>query len=185
MKSLPRFLLAGSCLALLAAPAFADSVAEILTTAQAAYQRGDLVTAKQNFELVYQLDSHNQTAITFLRRLKAQMPKADGGAKQETQFAGVIIPQIRFTDATLGSALEFIKQQTAKATDGKIPINFVLQIPAETATNTTITLSLTNTPLTEVLRYVGGLAGVTFSYEKYAVVVKPKTAPATAPAPAQ
>ena len=36
-----------------------------------------------------------------------------------------------------------------------------------------ITLNLTNIPFTEALRYVGSLAGVAFTYDKYAIMVKP------------
>jgi hypothetical protein len=44
------------------------------------------------------------------------------------------------------------------------------------------TLALQDVPLTEVLRYIGELANVTFSYEPFAVVVKPgkEAAPAQA-----
>jgi hypothetical protein len=43
-----------------------------------------------------------------------------------------------------------------------------------------------NVPFTEALKYLGELADVQFSFEKYAIVVKKKAAAATAgePAPA-
>ncbi len=192
MKSLPRLMLACGIAFVLAVPAFGASVAELLAEGQAAFQRGDMVAAREAFSLVYQLDARNQTAITFLRRIKAQASKTGTGRERENQLAAVIIPKVDFKEATLGAALEFLKQQVAKGTDGKVPLSFVLQIPDEVAKSTPVTLSLSNTPLTEVLRYLGGLANVTFSYEPYAVVVKPKGAPAattsvgtTTPAPVQ
>jgi hypothetical protein len=44
-----------------------------------------------------------------------------------------------------------------------------------------VTLSVTNIPLTEVLKYIGSLANVQFEYEKYAVRVKPAGAAVPAP----
>jgi hypothetical protein len=37
------------------------------------------------------------------------------------------------------------------------------------------TLSLQNVPFTEVLRYIGELTNVQFSYDRFAITVKPKT----------
>ncbi len=177
MKNLPRFLLACAFLTLLSGAAMADSVADLLKEAQTAYQKGDMETAKRAFEMVYALDAHNQTAITFLRRIKAAAPKAGGAKERERQLAAVILPQVNFKEATLGSALDYVKQQVAKVTEGKVPLSFVLQVPEETMKTTVVTLSLANVPVTEVLRYVGGLANVTFSYEQFAVVVRAKGAP--------
>jgi hypothetical protein len=61
-------------------------------------------------------------------------------------------------------------------------VNFVLQLPEEQVKKQTVTLSLANVPFTEVLRYLGTLSGTTFTFEKYAITVRPAagTAPATA-----
>ena len=58
-----------------------------------------------------------------------------------------------------------------KATNGQQSVNFVLSIPDEQAKTQTITLNLANVPFTEVLKYVGELAGLKFEYEKYAIKV--------------
>ena len=55
----------------------------------------------------------------------------------------------------------------------------MLQIPEEQKSQT-ITLSLSNVPFTEALRYLGDVANVSFAYEKFAIVVKPQTAAPTA-----
>jgi hypothetical protein len=36
-----------------------------------------------------------------------------------------------------------------------------------------VTLSLTNIPLTEALRYLGGLVNAKVEYDKYAIVIRP------------
>ncbi|MES2571333.1 MAG: hypothetical protein V4710_14935 [Verrucomicrobiota bacterium] len=181
MKALPRILLFPLAAALLSTSALGESTVTLMNEAQAAYLRGDMATAKRNFELVHQLDARNTTAIGYLRMIKAAEAKTtNGGAKQEKQLAAVILPQVQFREATLGSALDALKQQVAKASGGKSAISFVLQLPEETVKTTPVTLNLTNVPVTEVLRYMGELANITFSYEPFAVVVKPKNASAKA-----
>lgn len=188
MKTLRKIVLVLGLPALLSAAVFAESAAELLSEAQAAYLRGDMETAKRNFELVYRMDPRNATAIGYLRRIKMQEAKMGAGPKQEKVLAALIIPQVQFKEATLGAALEYLKQAAAKASDGKTAVNFVVapEIPVDT---TIVTLSLANVPFTEVLRYVGNLANVTFSYDQYAISVKPKSAAAaattTAPASVQ
>jgi hypothetical protein len=180
MKVLPRILFCLLLPALLmGARAHADTPAALLAEGQAAYQRGDLPAAKRAFELVYQLDSHNAAAIGYLRRIKAQESgTGSAGSRQQKELATVILPQVQFREATLGSALESLKQQVTKVSGGKTNVSFVLQLPEPAAATTTVTLSLSNVPLPEALRYMGELANVSFSYEPYAIVVRPRAAAA-------
>lgn len=176
MKTLPKILLHCTLVTLLAGGAFGESAQQLLSEAQTAYLRGDMATAKRNFELANQLDPRNPTAIGYLRLIKAKEAQdARGGGGQEKQLAAVIIPKVEFREATFGSALDFLKQQVAGQSQGKIAVNFVLQIPDEQVKTHTVTLSLTNVPFTEVLRYLGTLTGTTFAFEKYAIAVRPAT----------
>jgi hypothetical protein len=185
MKALPKYFVLLNILALLSGAAFGESAAQLLSEAQTAYLRGDFETAKRNFELVNKLDPRNQTAIGYLRMLKARETKTGGGAKQEKELQALIVPQVQFHEATLGSALDYLKQQVTKLSDGKTSVNFVVQLPDEKVKSTTVTLNLTKIPFTEVLRYVGEIANVTFTYEPYAIAVRPKapTPPVAANAP--
>ena len=66
-------------------------------------------------------------------------------------------------------------------------VNFVVQLPEQQA-NVPVTLNVTNVPFTEVLKYVGTLANVTFTYDRYAIMVRPAASTVqavNAPAPAQ
>jgi hypothetical protein len=163
----------------------AQSVQQLLSEAQQAYMRGDLAKAKAQFTTVSQIDPKNPTAIGFLRRIQAEEQK--GGASIEKQLAAVVLPRVEFKEATLGSALNYVKQAVANATQNKTNLNFIVQLPPDQVSTQALTLSLRDIPASEVLRYMGNLANVQFEYEKFAVVVKPKgTAQASnAPAPAQ
>jgi hypothetical protein len=182
MKS-PQFLaLVGSLSLALASGAFAENVQQLLTQAQTAYMRGDVENAKATFEMVKQLDPRNQTAIAFLRRIQVEQAAKGGAGSTEKKFAAVIIPTIEFKDATLREALEFLRKKVNDMPGDKPQVNFVVQLPEEQAASTRITLNLGGVPFTEALKYVGGLASVTFTYDQYAILVKPAGAAPTSKA---
>ena len=162
----------------------AGEAQQFLTEGQAAYLKGDLATAKTDFEWVLKIDPHNRTAAGYLRMIESQEgPKSKGGGAQEKLLSGLTIPKLDFKDATLGSALDYMKKAAEKISGGKVAVSFVVQLPAEQVNTQTITLSLSNVPYTEALRYIGDLASLKFTYEKYAIKVEPRSAagpPATA-----
>jgi hypothetical protein len=179
MKLLPR-LLTLAALAV-AGAVHAESEQQLLNAAQAAYTKGDMETAKRNFELVNQINPRNVTAIGYLKTIAAMAPKANAGAAVEKSLSALIVPQIQFKEATLGSALDFMRKKAEELSGGKQPVNFVVS-PGVDRDGTTVTLALREVPYTEALRYIGDLANVSFEYQKYAVVVKPKAGGGAAPA---
>jgi hypothetical protein len=180
MKFLPSLLLTVSASLLLATTdaSAQKSVQQMLSEAQTTYIRGDMAAAEQQFRAIVQIEPRNQIAIRYLGMIKAAKNKAPKGNEVEKQLAAVMIPKIEFKEATLGSALEYLKQTVAKASGGKASVNFVVQLPEQQVNTQTVTLSLTNVPFTEVLRYIGGLANIQFDYDRYAVIVRPKGAAA-------
>ncbi len=168
----------------------AQALPQLLSDAQTAYMRGDMETAKKNFSSAYKIDPKNTVAIGYLKMIAAQEAKTPAGSPLQKQLEKLIVPKIEFRDATLGSALDFLKTSAAKNSGNKVAINFVVQVPDEQIKTQTVTMSLTNIPMSEALRYLGGLASLDFSYEQYAIVVKSRVAAtsaqaAPAPAPAQ
>lgn len=162
----------------------ATDVSDLMTEAQRAYIRNDLTTAKEKFELVRKLDPSNRTAVSYLRRIIAdEMTQSAGKApKNSTQEAlqKLILEKVDLREASLSEALEFLKQKGNQLGGGKVAINFVLQLDEQTQ-NAKVTIALQKVPFSEVLRYVGELAGVQFVYEPYAIVVKPKGGAQPAP----
>jgi hypothetical protein len=184
MKILP-LVLTLSALAF-AGAVYAESEQEFLTAAQVAYQKGDVATAKRNFEMVYKINPRNAVAIGFLKTIAANATKDNGAAAVERSLTALIVPQIQFKEATLGSALDFMRKKAEELSGGKQSVNFVVQ-PGVDRDGTHVTLALREIPFTEALRYMGDLANVSFEYQKYAVVVKSKggaggAAPVTKPA---
>jgi hypothetical protein len=173
MKSLQFMTLVGAISLALASGAVAENVQKLLTEAQTAYMRGDVENAKATFEMINKLDPKNQTAIAFLRRIQVEQAAKGGAGAQEKKFAAVIMPKIEFKDATLREALEFMRKKVNEMPGDKPQVNFVMQLTEEQTNAARITLNLSSIPFTEALRYIGGLAGVTFSYDQYAILVKP------------
>lgn len=167
MKSLP-FLLA---LLVLSTGALAADLQRMLSEAQTAMIRGDLETAKRNFQFINQVDPRNPIAIGGLRQIAVQEAKQGNGASIEKQFSTVILPQIQFREATFAEALDFLKKKVADVTGGKQTANFVVQPGVDQTAK--VTLSLTNIPLTEALRYVTDLVNAKVEYQKYAIVIRP------------
>jgi len=162
-----RFLL----LAVLAAPAFSADLARILSEAQTAMIRGDLETAERNFQLAYQLDSHNVVAVAGLKQVALQKAKNGGSGSVEKQFAQVILPQVQFKEATFSEALDALKKKISDASGGRAVANFVVQPGVDQSAK--ITLSLTNIPVTEALRYLTELVAAKAEYQKFAIVIRP------------
>ena len=175
-------------LASVVSTSLATDISDLMTEAQRAYIRNDLAAAKEKFELVRRLDPNNRTAISYLRRIVAdEITQSAGKApKNSTQEAlqKIIMEKVELREASLGEALEFLKQKGNQLGGGKVAINFVLQLDEQTQ-NAKVTITLQKVPFAEVLRYVGDLAGVQFVYEPYAIVVKPKGAAQPAPTTAE
>lgn len=181
MKRLPTALIPIVALATLATGGFASEITDLLTEAQRAYIRGDITAAKEKFRLVQELDRNNATAYSYLRRIAGEEAALVKGkaAPNATQAAltKLVLDKVDFREATLPEALDFLRQRATQLSGGKQAVNFVQQFDDATR-GAKVTLTLQSVPFTEVLRYIGELAGVTFVYEPYAIVVKQKGAPA-------
>ena len=151
-------------------PAMAQS--PTVSEAQRAYVAGDYSTAKEKFKLILALEPRNQAAMNYLRMIALVEAKNGSGGSMEQQLKTLIVP-VEFKEATFGAALDYLKDQAAKISAGKVQPSFVLQPGVDR--NTSITLHLSGAPFTEVLRYLGELANVQFVIERYAITVKSKS----------
>lgn len=166
-RALVFFLISAAAL-----PAMAQS--SLSTEAQRAYMSGDLQTAKQKFNVVLAEDPHNATALNYLRMIALAEKAGKGGGSQEKQLQVLIVPSVNFKGATLAEALKYLKEQAGSLSGGKVQPNFVVAPGVDGSRP--LTLSLTNVPFTEVLRYIGQIYGVSFVIEQYAITVKQVTA---------
>ena len=107
----------------------------------------------------------------------------------------IIIPKIDFHEVTVREALDLLKKKSveldASSPAGRKGANIVLKLPdaasgkakskdASNPADARITVSLTNIPMIEALKYVTGLANLKFKVEPYAVSVVPLSEPTEA-----
>ena len=84
------------------------------------------------------------------------------------QLAETIVPEVKYREA----AAQDIIQHLGEASK----VNFVWLVPADAKT-APVTLSLTKTPLGDVLQYVTQLSGLKYRVEPHAVVIYKAEAP--------
>ncbi len=88
---------------------------------------------------------------------------------------GVILPRVDFREAKLSEAVEFLSVKGRAA--GLTPFNIV--VVKAPMPEPVMTLSLTDVPLTDAIRYVAELAGLRVRRDASAFVLEPAPTPAT------
>jgi hypothetical protein len=166
MKTFPLFLL----VAALAFPAWAADTAQLKTEAQRAMMVGDTEGARQKFEEVLKVSPDDATAKGYLRMIAAQEKKS-GGPTLQSKLEALTLDNVKFNDASLGSALNYLKQMAAKKS---VAVSFVMQLPQSVVDDAKVSLDLQNVPFLVALNYISDLASVKFTVQQYAIVVKPK-----------
>lgn len=145
--------------------------------ADAAYSetRGAMLTAVDKaWELPVRKFTDGPTAIV-------EQPQMDSRGSQaiNDKLDTIIIPRIDFTDSSIKEALDFIKKRATDLDAGDSDnkgINIVLKLPPGSPdASYPITLSLSDVPLREALRYVTEAANLKIKIETHAVVVVPAT----------
>jgi hypothetical protein len=138
------------------------TIPELMGQAQKAYVAQDYTTAKELFNEVLEADPHNTLAIQYLRNI--HLAEASQPVAPKDPLKGLVIPQIEFKD----------KQG--------VSVSFVPQMPAAQMERT-VTLSLSNIPFLDALRYLCEQDNAVFKVDPYAIVITPVPADA-GPAPA-
>ena len=152
-----------------------DPEAGLMARAQKAYAAGDDAAAETGFSEVVQRNPQNVLAIQYLRRINLRQ---GAGPKPKDQLGGLVIPKIEFRDATFSVALNALRDQAAKQS---ISVSFVSQLTPEQMAHP-VTISLSNVPFMEALRYLCSLNAATYRVERYAIVIMSRAAASPAPA---
>jgi hypothetical protein len=159
----------------------AETVQQTYARGVRAYSGGNTETARKLFEEVLAADPGNKGAAAFIRNIDAAKPAQVDLRKQ---MEAVIVPKIDFHDASLTTVLDYLPKVVAEQSKGRATLNIVRLFPSDYGASKTITLQLSNAPMSSVLDYIAQLAGVKMEFQAHAVVVSlPRTASVT-PAPA-
>lgn len=169
----------------LSAQTATETIGKIYLEGQNAYAEGDTTVARARFEEVLQLNPKHPGAKNYLKLIMEMERSGDGGAAMQKLMTQTLIA-VDFTESSLESVLQFLPQLAEKESGGKLKASIVVRLD-EATLQKRVTLKLSNTPYSEVLRYIGDMTGVMFRPEKYAIVALPagvKAAPGGATAPA-
>jgi hypothetical protein len=169
---------------ILATTLCAQDVQTLLTEAQRDFMRGDRAAAKEKFAMIQKVEPTNRVALSYLRMIAIEEKKAGGDESVvlRARLEKTTLDKIEFRDATVGETIEQLGRKISAASPGSVKVNIVQQL-SEQEKSKKITIALTNIAASEALRYVAELADLTVSYEKFAVVVKPKSQAAPVAAP--
>jgi hypothetical protein len=111
-----------------------------------------------------------QHALVFVPENGQPAPAKPRFSQPAAKAAEIILPRVEMRDATLPAALAYLERLARAADSRKVGVNVVLDVPAEVREKA-ITLSLSNVPFGEALRYAAGLANLVVVEESYALVV--------------
>ena len=131
-----------------------------------AYYQGNVEQAKKLLTQVLQMNPRHFETRAMLANINATM--GPGQASLKTTYNGVVIPKFEVNEVSLGESLEALTLMAKNISGGKVSPNFVVKNADLNKVN--LTLSLANTPLDEVVRYLGEMAKAKVAWDKHAVV---------------
>jgi len=158
-------IIATGCSLITVVSSAADDINKIFQQGRTAYYAGNFDLARELLNKVHAKDPRHFETNALLGQINAQ-PKVE--ASLQRQYASVVIPKFTITDATLQESLEFLGMLSKKATGDKVQPNFIVKSPD--LNKTSITLALTNVPMTEAIRYLADMSKSKTTWDKHAVI---------------
>ena len=86
----------------------------------------------------------------------------------------IIFPKIDFRETTLSEAVDFLRQKSKTLDPEGTGMNLILNNPSAAGEVPRLTLTLTNSPLSEVLREIAARAGCQIVADGYAITLRPE-----------
>ena len=156
-------------------PAAEQSSAQLYSEGQRAFIGGDIAGAKRMFQRVLELVPGHLGARNYLATIaERERREGTGESAAITQLRALILPSVDFRQVSLSSAIEFLRQEAAKASEGRVKPNLILKYPPGQADSIPVTISLSGIPFLEALRYVCEVAGATCTAERFGLIIAPK-----------
>ena len=164
---LPSLLLAALCAALSPVAVRAqDDLHVIYEEGRAAFNAGQFELAREKLAYVLTKNPNHLPTQAMMAQITQKLG-ADNTLLRKS-YEKIILEKIEFNEAPLDEALQAVRAFTRKATQDKVSPNIIVKHPE--IGKKTVSLSLTNVPLAEVLNYLAQLSGSRLSYDKNAVM---------------
>jgi general secretion pathway protein D len=114
--------------------------------------------------------SSAELSALFGARVQASATKSGGRDSIVDKLRNYRMPKVEFQQATIVEILELLRLRSRDLDPQGKGVDFVLNVPDDSRQRQ-ITLTLTDVPLEEVLRYVCEAASVTYRVEEHAVMI--------------
>jgi len=144
----------------------ADDIENLFQMGRTAYYKGDLEQAHQLLGMVEQQAPRHQETRILLGQIRAKLRTF--GTSLKKKYEGVKLGKIEFTEVTFEEALEGLRVLSKNASSGQVIPNFIITDP--TLKPKSISLMLTDVPLTQAMEYVARIAGARISYDNHAAI---------------
>jgi hypothetical protein len=131
-----------------------------------AYYKGDLEQAHQLLSMVEQQAPRHQETRILLGQIRAKLRAVGTSLKKKHEI--VKLGKIEFTEVTFEEALAGLRVLAKNASSGQVIPNFIITDP--TLKKKSITLMLTDVPLTQAIDYLARMAGARISYDNHAAI---------------
>lgn len=149
------------------------------------YNSGKYTDALLIFETILAQKADYVYARSYSAKCKVMIAQGAGPKNDlEGQISRLILPQIGFSDAPIGTVLDYLSSRATELSGGSVVANFIFKGTPEQRESILITLNVRNIPLSEAVRYVGQLANMRVKYEEHAIIIDPQLAAPAGEAPA-
>ena len=154
------------CISAAAIAADQKEVAQLFEPGRAAYYKGDFETARLLLTQVLAARPDHFETKALLAGINASN-KAPVSVQKT--YSGIVLPKVDFHEASLTEAAQALATLGKNASGGKVTPNIIVRPKAGEGAK--ITLSLSDVPLTEAIRYVAEMVQCKAQYDKHAVVI--------------
>lgn len=139
-----------------------------------AAKQGRGAEAKKAFEEVLRRDPNHGHARFQIGRIPVMVAKAKSD-QRSARFTKTIIPKVDFHQIPLSDAVGALTLMASDVTDKTFAPNFVINDPSGKLQQRTVTLSLNQVPLKNVLQYMMQQTGGSLKLSPHAVLIRPKS----------
>lgn len=145
----------------------ADDLHVMYEEGRAAFHAGQYDLARERLSYVLAKAPGHLPTQAMLAQIERQI--GPDNTLLRKSYEKVILPRVEFAEVTLEEALQAVRMLSLKASDNKVAPNVIVKSPE--IAKKSITLSLAQVPLSEVLNYLAQLTGSRLTYDKNAVVI--------------
>ncbi len=133
---------------------------------RAAFYAGQFDIAREKLAKVLAVNPNHTQSRAMMAQIEEKLGKDNVMLRKS--YEKIIIDKIEFADVELSEAILAVRMKVKAVTQDKVIPNIILKTPE--IGKKTVSLNLSNMPLSEVLNYLAQVAGVRISYDTAAVL---------------